>query len=234
MAKICYNCGVLLTNEDATVEHIPAKNLYEEYPSEYKKDRITVPACFDCNQLYSKIDAELRDLIAVKNESDTERIAITSKGVRSIMGRTNWKDRIFMNEEGQVIAVNFSYDDLRTFHIKNFKALFFRKYGFVLPEEFEIKVITEGDDDKIDLATSMYHYLVDNKPYEISGHEDIFKFIISDATRREGGNDLYESGDFSQLLLIAGLMVYHQEIIAIIIACKKGYLEEIKTKKATM
>jgi hypothetical protein len=76
-----------------TVEHVPAKNLYDGFDNQFNVNRITVPACYDCNQLYSKIDQEIRDSLAVKSDSEEQKKIMTGKGVRSILRRSNWRDR---------------------------------------------------------------------------------------------------------------------------------------------
>ena len=57
----CYNCRIKLKKEIQNKEHIPAQAFYGGYGSEFKVNRITVPACRKCNEDYSKTDQELRD-----------------------------------------------------------------------------------------------------------------------------------------------------------------------------
>lgn len=182
---ICYNCGTELTADNSTVEHVPAKNLYEGFSDELKRNRITVPACRTCNNLYSKIDQEIRDAIAIKSDNIEERQALIGKGVRSIMRHSNWKDRTHIDISGNVIAVDFSYANLRELHIKNFKALFYRKYGFPVPGDFIIEIIADGDENLIGTAQFLHDYIRQDKEWEISGHPDIFKFILKDITEDE-------------------------------------------------
>ncbi len=229
--KICYNCGIPLTADIATVEHVPAKNLYEGFGDEYKVNRITVPACFVCNNLYSKIDQEIRDALAIKSDDPQQKKDLTGKGVRSILRRSNWSHRTHFNNNGQVVAVDFNYGDLRQLHIKNFKALFFRKYGFPVPENFIIDIIADGDDDKIETAQVFHDYLRTDKEFEHSGHPDIFKFILKDMTPDIPNDTIYVSGDFDKLVGVAGLLVYHDDIGAVIIAGKKDFVERCKPKR---
>jgi hypothetical protein len=230
MSDICYNCGIPLTKENFTVEHVPAKNLYDDFGEDYKKNRITVPACFKCNNLYSKVDQEIRDALAIKNDNIEQKKLLTGKGVRSILRRSNWKDRTHFNNEGQVIAVDFSYADLRQLHIKNFKALFFRKYGFPVPNDFEIDILADGDEDKIVTAQMLHDYLRIDKEFEFSGHPDVFKFIIKDMTPDVKNDKVYESNDFDKLVGVAGLLVYHDDLGSIVVAGKKEWIKKIKPK----
>lgn len=231
MKKICYNCGQVLTVDNATVEHVPAKILYEGFEDKYKVNRITVPACFACNNLYSKIDQEIRDALAVKSDDPQQKQVLTGKGVRSILRRSNWSDRIHIDNDGEVVAVDFNYGDLRQLHIKNFKALFFRKYGFTVPDNFMIDIIADGDDDKIETAQVLYDYLRTDKEFEYSGHPDIFKFILKDLTPDIPNDTIFESRDFDKLVGVAGLLIYHDDIGAVILAGKKDFVESCKSKQ---
>lgn len=227
--RICYNCGKPLTPEIATVEHVPAKNLYDGFSDEFKRNRITVPACYDCNQKFSKIDQEIRDALAVKSDDPNQKQLLTGKGVRSILRRQNWKNRTYRNEQGQVIAVDFSYDDLREIHIKNFKALFYRKYGHPVPEEFEIDIIADGDNErKVEIGKVLFDYVQLDKSFEFSGHPDIFKFILKDLTPDIPNDTFHESGDLNQAVGVAALLVYHNDIGAILLAGKKEFIESSK------
>lgn len=228
MADVCYNCGKELTPKTYTVEHVPAKNLYEGFGEEFKKNRLTVPACFDCNNKYSKIDQELRDALAVKNDDTDYKQGLTAKGVRSIMRRSNWKDRTHFNHQGQVIAVDFSYDDLRQLHIKNFKALFFKKYGIPVPDDFQIDIIADGDDDKLPTAQILHDYLRIDKDFEYSGHPDIFKYILKDITPDIENDTIVESNDFNKLVGVAGILVYHEDMAAIVVAGKQDWIKSCK------
>lgn len=228
MEKVCYNCGIQLNKTTATVEHVPAKNLYDGFGSDYKKNRITVPACSSCNNLYSKIDQEIRDALAIKNDDVSQREELTGKGIRSILRKSNWLDRAHFNNTGQVIAVDFDYGDLLQLHIKNFKALFFRKYSFPLPDHFEIDIISEGDYDKLEVAKDLYEYAILDTKFECSGHPDVFKFTLKDITHNKTDGSIYESGDFNKLIMIIGILIYHNDIIAIVVAGKKDFLKKFK------
>src|SRR5690606_29040183 len=105
-----------------------------------------VPACFECNNQYSQIDQEIRDAIGIMNDKNKDQNEMTRKSVKSIMRRSNWVDRLFFSEDGKVIAVDFSYDEFKKLHIKNFKGAFYHKYGRPLPENFVVEVIAEGDE----------------------------------------------------------------------------------------
>lgn len=228
--NICYNCSKELTKDNRTVEHVPAKNLYEGFGNEFKKNRITVPSCVECNNLYSKIDQEIRDAIAVTNGDLKQRKELTGKGVRSIFRHSNWKSRTHIDINGNVTAVDFSYADLCKLHIKNFKALFFRKYGCPVPGNFIIEVFADGDEALIASAQVIHNYIRQDKEWEISGYADIFKFILKDMTTDLEQHIIYESNNLDKLQAVAGLLVYHDDIGTIVVAGKKDYIDSCRPK----
>ncbi len=229
MQDVCYDCGKELDDSNRTKEHVPAKNLYDGFGHEFKKNRITVPACFECNNRYSKIDQEIRDLLAVKSNNLNEKAELTGKGIRSIFRQKNWKGRVFTDINGNAVSVSFDYNQLCNLHLKNFKALFFKKYGFPLPTDFELAIATEGDEGKIENIEKIHNYIRDGKEWEVSGSADVFKFIIKDITF-DPINGYYESGDINKLDSIGGVIVYHDEIVAVILASKKMFIESCKPK----
>jgi hypothetical protein len=228
MPEICYKCGVKLNSENSSKEHVPARNLYDDLDDSFKRDRITVPACKKCNGEYSKIDQEIRDLLVVKNADPENRSEFTRKGFKSILRRSNWKDRVLVDEDGKSIAVTFSYEDLREIHIKNFRALFYRKYGIRIPDDFVIEIIADGDDNLIEAAQMLEAYIKDGKEWEVSGHADVFKFILKDITENAESGQIEESGDFDKIVGVAGLFLYDSDTIAIVVAGKKEYVETCK------
>lgn len=231
--KQCYNCGIELTKENRTKEHIPAQNTFIGYAPEFKLNRITVPACFDCNNEYSKIDMEIRDAIGIMNENDEKQAEMTKKAVEAIMRDKNWPDRLEIID-GKVVSVTFSYDTFKKLHIKNFKGLFYHKYGFPLPDDFKIEIIAEGDFEDVKLnsiAQFLSDYISDGGDFQISGHKDIFQFKLKTLTPMHDGNHINDSPTLDNALGVVGLLVYHNNLKAIIIAAKKDYLETIKPKE---
>lgn len=103
----CYNCGKELTKDAITREHIPARTLFDGYNDEFKYNRITVPACKECNNMYSKYDEEFRNLIGIitnKKENDI----IASAATRSILRKTDGFDRLRFDVWGNVRGVEFN------------------------------------------------------------------------------------------------------------------------------
>jgi len=220
----CYNCGIQLTKDTKTREHIPAQNTFVGYSPEYKKNRITVPACHTCNNEYSKIDQEIRDAIGVINEDNEKQKEITRKAAKSITRNRNWTDRInFRN--GQVASVSFSYNKFKKLHIKNFKGLFYHKYGFPIPENYEIAIIAEGDEgDKklMGIAQNWYNYVAEGDNWNASGHKDIFQFKIKYMTCDEN-DTIIDGGDIKDAIAFVGVLVYHKTLCPVIFAAKEDF-----------
>jgi len=224
----CYNCGIELTDETNHVEHIPAKNLYRTYPPEYKENLLTVPACYDCNiGLYSKIDQEIRDAVGIQNENDDLQQEMTEKAVRSIMRKSNWKERVFSIDNGKSLEVSFSYNDIEKLHIKNFKGLFYEKYGLPISDEHEIKIIAEGDEEneKLQRVDSYFReYINDEMDWTSIGHPSVFKYKIK--AMIPGENDLFYDGDnLEDAIGFVCTMEYHGILKPLVIAKKTSFID---------
>lgn len=226
---ICYNCGTELTDETNHVEHIPAKNLFATYPAEYKQNLLTVPACYKCNvELYSKIDQEIRDAIGILNESDDLKKELTEKSVRSIMRKSNWKDRVFFIDGGKSIDISFSYNDMESLHIKNFKGLFYSKYGRPISDEYEIKIIAEGDEENEKLQKVNGHmrdYLNYKTDYSFVGHPKVFKYKMKAMIDGKDGM-FYDDENIDDAISFACIMDYHEAIHPLVIAQRKDFINE--------
>lgn len=166
----CYNCRRVLNLENTTKEHIPAQAFYAGYGEEFKKNRITVPACSICNGNYAKIDQELRDAIGVTNEINPLKKEYTRKSVSSIL-RKKGKNQLHFDELGRVIAVSFNYKDLRKSAIKDFKGLFYYKYKNPLPKEWKVEIVSsfETEIKSIIAANHIEAYLHKDTEWTVSG-----------------------------------------------------------------
>ena len=228
----CYNCGIELNDENQTREHIPAQNTFAGYPEEYKQNRLTVPACHACNNQYSKIDQEIRDAIGIMNENNEEQQELTRKSVKSIMRSKNWLDRVHF-ADGKVVAVSFDYNVIRELHIKNFKGVFYEKYGYPIPDEYDIEIIAEGDEEDqklMGIAQHLYHYVSEGNNWSFSGHEDIFQYKMKSLTP-DDNDQIVDSPDLENALGIVSVLVYHKQLSPVIFAAKKDFLERIKTTR---
>jgi hypothetical protein len=222
----CYNCGIELTAETNHAEHVPAKNLFSTYPDEFKKELLTVPSCFDCNNDFSKIDQEIRDAIGIMNENNDLQSEMTRKAVKSIMRRSNWINRVVSVDDGRAFEVSFSYDDFEKLHIKNFKGLFYAKYGFPIPNDYEIKIIAEGDEDNDKLqsiAKFLYGYTDEGIEWNTIGHEDVFQYKIKAMIPDKNGM-IYDNVDIKNAVGFVCTMHYHNAIKPLIIASKTNFI----------
>ncbi|GAA4463129.1 hypothetical protein GCM10023093_10920 [Nemorincola caseinilytica] len=213
MSKVCYSCGVpLKKNVNRSKEHVPAKNLFDGFEKPLTKNIVTVPACTTCNGGYSHIDQNLRDLLAIKNNDPNSKVEFTRKGATSIVVHSDWKERVTMDNAGNVTAVSFGERDLWLYHIKNFKALFFDKYGTPIPGDFQIDAITKYSEEHAGMFYTFFNHAPDIAEWQVSGHEDVFKYILHEVS-------LSQHGGISSLV---GLFVYHGDIRVLVIACRNA------------
>lgn len=172
----CYNCGIPLTKKTNNGEHIPPKNLFEGRGSEYKTNRKKIPACYECNNKYSVTDEEFRNLIGIINKSP-DLAALTEKTVKSMSMGNAKKNRLKYDSNGNLKAVVFDLDDIKKFHLKNFKGVFYIQYGFPIPNHYRILVDVKEEE----LSTAqikLINYAKNNFKWKHSGHPDIFSYII--------------------------------------------------------
>lgn len=223
----CYNCGKELKKGDRTTEHIPAKALFAGYGSEYKVQRLTVPACHKCNGEYSKIDDELRNAIGIMNDdvNDDSAKELTRKSVRSIRNKKGWQKRLFLNRNGKVGGVQFNYEHFRSIVIKDFRGIFFGEFGFPLPSTWHVEIISEFDEDKkkTDAGIDIFRYLDKDIGWEKSGHEDIFKYKFKSMASNKDGI-IYDSDDLDEADNIGCVQIYHNELGFVVLATKKKFL----------
>lgn len=226
----CYNCGIGLDDVTNHVEHIPAKNLFATHPDEYKQNLLTVPACYKCNvELYSKIDQEIRDAVGILNDSDELKIELTKKAIRSIMRKNNWKDRFFLLDNGNSFEVSFSYNDIISLHIKNFKGLFYAKYNKPISNEYGISVIAEGDENNTQaqtINTFFRDFLNYDSNWNTIGHSKVFKYKIKAIIK--GENDVFYDGEnIDKAIGFVCIMEYHETIRPLVYALSKEFMKNI-------
>lgn len=221
----CYNCGIELTDLTNHGEHIPAKNIFATLPTEYKLQLLKVPACLPCNNSYSKIDQEIRDAIGILNDKNDLLNELTKKSVASIMRRKNWKDRVIIGENGTEIEVSFSYNEFKTLHIKNFKGLFYSKYGFPISPEYKIDIISEYEEglNIQKIADSMYEYInYENDSWPYIGHEEVFKYKLKAMVDGKDGL-FYDKEDITGAVGFVCALNYFDQIKSLVMAFKPGY-----------
>lgn len=227
--KKCYNCGVLfseLKKIERTKEHIPAKTLFEGYPEEYLTNRKTVPACLKCNQEYSRIDDQIRDLIGVTNESDSEKKELTAKTVRKIFSnKSEFNER--MSIEDNKIYVKFNISNIDKLHFKNFKGVYTSITKKPLSDLYKLDVYSIGQDEKkLKLGEKFIEEIERLEDWDISGHENVFKFkmAILDVESLKISELNFENANSEPEILVCG-MKYNSTIVALVVAMKESMKE---------
>ncbi len=229
--QVCYNCRKVFDAKDITKEHIPAKNLFEGYDEKYKVNRITVPACSECNGKYSPTDEEFRNMIGVIAKRK-ENQKITEKAAKSCNRGQSRKQRLFIDDTGKVSGVSFGQSIIDDFHKKNFKGLFYHQYKTVLPDNYELFVNVD-ENDWSDSTLGILGYLKNLFTEKYSGHPDILSYVIqpfrlniSNPTKK----DLLPQKDEN---IFVAYLNYNREHTALVFAVRKEYLEKIKNKKTS-
>ncbi|KAB4493616.1 hypothetical protein GAC87_00145 [Bacteroides thetaiotaomicron] len=178
----CYNCGCLLSKNTKTDEHIPMQALYCGYP---KQELLTpiekVPACSSCNNQYSKIEEDFKNIIALW--AINEKINISDEFIQSCSRSPKLRSKIQLLH-GEFIAI-FSSKNYNDVHIKNFKGLYYKQYGEPLPLTYQIGILADLS-DKIDYPNlhPIFSRLMkesfdfENSPF--SGNKDVFQYKIKD------------------------------------------------------
>ena len=210
----CYNCGKELTAENSTTEHIPARNLFAGLAEEYSQNRITVLGCFECNNSFSGIDEEFRNLIGVINNND-ELSTLTKKTASSMVRGKKKIERVLLDKEsGKAVNTTFDKDILIEYSSKNFRGVYCNNYGVPISSDFKICVRLENDFD--DNSNQILNYL-HNFNWQCSGHQDVFKFKLQPFRNNYDfdGVDIIPNG--TDNIFICNL-VYHNLHSAIVVA----------------
>lgn len=176
----CYNCGCELTKDKVTREHIPMKALFEGYPKDNLTELFTVPACNYCNNKYSKIEEDFRNLIAIW--STNEEVDISSGILQKALRSHKLQSKI---KKSQDYSITFNVQDYINVHIKNFKGLYYHQYGMPLLSTYQIIVLEDlSDKNNISLRLSLILKIMRErikfKDLLAIGHKDIFQYKIED------------------------------------------------------
>lgn len=227
----CYNCGILIPDEEKTWEHVPMDSLYKGFAEEDKRTRIKVCGCRSCNQQYSFIEQRLRNLIAVigriKHRDDLSEIIQASD--RSLKTDKEFRGQwIKLDDENYYFSFNTKdFDDI---HIKNMKGLIYHEFGVpLLDDEYKISVGSDcGIEDRgegpfnmnLDTSRSFFSRQTDWKE---SGNPDIFKYKL-------GYNYSYTEKRPDRLQdveVIHCMMMYHNLVYAYVIAYRNDIFDKL-------
>jgi hypothetical protein len=224
----CYNCGKPLTKKSRTKEHIPAKAYYAGYGNKYKKNRLTVPACKACNNEYSETDQEIRDAIGISNDLDEGTNEFTRKSAKSILKRK--RNELHLDQSGKVEAVSFNYSDFKKSAIKDFKGIFYKKFGTPIPEDWKIEIIVDFEPDHkvLDAGAAIFEYLDKDLDWSVSGHHDIFRYKLKTLVPDKKEN-IIDSGELDKAVSVASIQVYHDKIGFVVVATPPSFLKKAST-----
>lgn len=174
----CYNCGCELTKNEETREHIPMKALFRGYPLDKLDKLITVPACSTCNNQYSKIEEDFKNIIALW--AANENIEISDDFIQSSIRSPKLYSKLRTLHD-QFIAV-FSIKDYNDVHIKNFKGVYYKLYGKPLPKSYQIIVLADLSSNPKDnpYLTMFLRERSQNTTLHFDGYKDIFQYRMVD------------------------------------------------------
>lgn len=201
-----------------TDDHIPQQCLFEGYGHEYKINRITVPSCRKCNDDFAKIESDLRDLIGVANDNNEKQQELTRKGVKSIFNKSNWKERLYTDEQGKVRGVEFDYSKLEINHIKNFKGIYYDEFKQIVPQNYRINVVDRPNTH--DAVNYILAFLEKNGTWKKSGHEDIFRYKIVPFKNENG--IVVKTNSLSESIGVFSILDYHKSILILVFGFKEN------------
>lgn len=222
--KKCYNCGREFVKADLTKEHIPPRCFSDVYSDDHKKNRITVPCCHPCNNEFSKIDNELRDMIAVAKDARDGNMDFLEKGMKSIFqGKQLGKDFGYDPRRKQV-GIKFDYELLEAMFLKCHKGIFYHKYNEPLDEKFvsqaSQKLINDKHNSPLDRGFVNIHQS-HRDSFIFSGHKEIFAASI--LAHKEGPNATFVSTEnLNECFAVSSYLVYHDIIDCLVLSVKKG------------
>lgn len=229
-SKYCYDCGIKENkNEKLTKEHIPAQNLYKGFPANYKTNRITVPGCFNCNNGYSHLDDEIRNLVAFYDDGNSNLLAL-QKAFRSLIKKDPSGGRFKPDHIG--LGVEFNYDNLIELNKKNFKGLYYHEYNSPIRKGFKYLTITDGESDTslLNFVKFFYQqYLTPIPNWSISGHSNVFEYKIE--RLKIENNDFKKTEHNCNTIVSVCAMKYWQSIMGICIAIDETLYNEIMKEK---
>lgn len=201
----CYNCGMPLTKDKKTREHIPQQNLFNGFPNEYKTNRITVPSCFDCNNGMSHIDDELRNFAAIFDDGTTNK-----EGLVKAFSSFTRKDANRIQVYGDEVGVEFDKIDIYSLFEKNTKGIYYYEFDEVYPDYLDIKTVSESDEESGMgyLFKYIYTHSIELiEEWKISGHEDVFRFKIAKLVQKNG-QLVIDNTDDKPIIVICAMQIW--------------------------
>lgn len=208
-----------LEKSNRTKEHIPAKAFFVGYPTDYKNQRKTVPACRTCNEEYAKIDDELRDVIGILNDGKKDKWELTKKSVKKLLSnKKTLNEKMHIENDG--ISFSFSVNTLDQLHKKNFKGTYYLIKNEPLSEEYKLGVYSDGHDEKkLDLGFTFLEEIERLGDWEKSGHNDVFRFKMAYFDFDKDKLTEFKADSENPLFLVSA-MEYNKTIVSVVVAAK--------------
>jgi len=224
----CYNCGNTFEKKETTKEHIPSRNLFDGYDDSFKVNRITVTACFDCNNQYSPTDEEFRNMIGIiaKNKENNE---IKNKTIRSLKRKNPKSQLLDFDSLRELSGITFNGIPIENFHKKIFKGLFFHQYGKAITDDYELFVNIDQSDWS-PATMGFLGYLKELFDFKKSGHFDILKYSLQPFRLGVIKIDKKDLTVQNEENIFICYMDFNKEHGSLVIAVRKKYLENLKKK----
>lgn len=224
LTKKCYNCGVELSTSSKTKEHIPPRCFSDVYEAEFKTNRITVPCCDSCNNLYSKFDNELRDMVSILKDGQDGNVSFLQKGIKSVLKNKELGSEIILSNGQEGHKIRLSYNSIEQQFLKCHKGVFYHLFGFPIDFHFDSfvnqKLINskhEGEDFEF---FARIHYSKQDS-YIASGHPEIFQISMLAFKPLVISNSVELTTDIEQAFIVTSHMVFHGIVDAIVYSTRK-------------
>lgn len=219
MGKRCFNCGIslhLLPRMERTKDHIPPQCLFVGFPEGHKVNRKTVPCCLSCHKTFSTVDELFRNVLGFAYDLDHGNVEITKVAVAQLLK----SGQIIRSTDGAP-SITVSQADIHFFLKRCFKAIYYKTYSEIFPEDqFEIAIIDENDTANIEGAIIIQQYITHEGRWDVSGNSDVFKYTIKRMAFDEK-EEMITAPTLLDAELIGAIMIFLERYAAVVIAKKK-------------
>jgi hypothetical protein len=180
--QLCVICG---TKEATTVDHVPPKNLFVKP----RPSLITIPACFDCNNMASRFDEELMVYVSLQigpEQNRTKKLWKT-KALKALHRNKRFqreiisqmKDVWLTTDSGIMIEKQTAFlakaEVYQTVFERTVRGLYFHHFREILGNEVSVEVTPLTG-----IADEAYEITKDLPQNEIGGNALIYKYARTD------------------------------------------------------
>jgi len=179
--QLCVICGM---KEATTVDHVPPKNLFVKP----RPPLITIPACFDCNNLASRFDEELMVYVSLQigPEHDRTKKLWKSKALkalhrnkrfqREIIGRMK---SVWLTTESGIAEKRMAFlakaEVYQAVFERTVRGLYFYHFREILGNNVSVEVTPFAS-----LTNEVYELTKDLPQNEIGGNALVYKYARTD------------------------------------------------------